>query len=271
LSGHQRSFELAEISRGMLIQLCRKMKLLDSPVHAQHLYSNLPSNLHERWRFWISMERSKRLGIAIFLFDSMFPSFMDAPSQLSQGEMLSTGLPCDDHYWNAPTAEEWVGRLDGKSLPSSNFFVTGVTNLLVPRYARPAPPPLRALNPFASLCLINALHHHIWEFRSQLSVYRSIGVVMTLWHPDEPDKQPDLQHGFEGRRRWLEDALDGWRDEYYDEDSYSPLSIAGKVLYHLGHIALRTHLRDLYAIASSEFFVFSFTFPYIYCTCTDYV
>lgn len=251
-NGHQQSFELVEIQRTMLIQLCRKMKLLDSPVHAQQLYSHLPSNLYERWRFWISIESRKRLGIAIYLFDSTFPANMDMPGQLSQGEMLSTSLPCDDTFWNASTPEEWSGRLGGNPLPPSNFFVAGVTGLIIPRYARPAPAPLPNLNPFASLCLITALYHHIWEFRSQLSVYQSTGVVMTLWHPDEPEKHPDLQHGFEGRRRWLEDALDRWRDEYYDEDSYGPFSIAGKTLYHLGHIALRVHLRDLYAVAGGK-------------------
>jgi len=105
---------------------------------------------------------------------------------------------------------------------------------------------------------MNALHHHIWEFRSQLSVYQSINVVSTLWRPDENEFSPDLGHGFEGRRRWLEDALDAWRDEYYDHRDRSPMSISGKVLYHLGHIALRVHLRDLYAASGSEYFYFYF-------------
>jgi hypothetical protein len=99
---------------------------------------------------------------------------------------------------------------------------------------------------------MNALHHYIYEFRSQLAVYQSIGVVSTLWHPNENEFSPDLAHGFDGRRRWLEDALDAWRDEYYDARDHSTLSVSGKVLYHLGHIALRIHLRDLYAVSGSE-------------------
>lgn len=76
---------------------------------------------------------------------------------------------------------------------------------------------------------------------------------MTLWRPDDSEQTPDLAHGFEGRRRWLEDALDAWRVEYYDSRDSSPLSVSGRILYHLGHIALRAHLRDLYAVAGSEY------------------
>jgi len=123
--GHQRSFELADLSRGRLIELCRKLHLLQSPVNAQQLYSSLPSNPTELWHVWIDMEMRKRLGLGIFLVDSMFPSFLDMPSQLSQGEMLSTALPCDDRFWTASSPEEWKSLVGHAVLPPPTFFVTG--------------------------------------------------------------------------------------------------------------------------------------------------
>jgi hypothetical protein len=76
-----------------------------------------------------------------------------------------------------------------------------IAGLLVPPYAENSPAPVHHLNPFASLCLVNALHHHIWEFRAQLSVYFSIGVTVPFWQPERNDQPRDIRDGFEGRKR----------------------------------------------------------------------
>jgi hypothetical protein len=97
-----------------------------------------------------------------------------------------------------------------------------------------------------------ALHQDISDLRSQLSIYESAGVVTKQWRPDEKDFSPELAHEFERRRRRLEDALDVWRDEYYDPQDCSPLAVSSKALYHLGHILIRFNLRDLPGAASGE-------------------
>lgn len=79
----------------------------------------------------------------------------------------------------------------------SNVSITG---LLVPKYAKDAPAPVQHLNPFASLIVMNALHHHIWEFRSQLSVYMSLGVTVPFWDMDIARQPMEIQNGFEGRK-----------------------------------------------------------------------
>lgn len=86
----------------------------------------------------------------------------------------------------------------GHLLSQANESVTGV---LVPKYATDAPSPVQHLNPLASLCVLTALHHHIWEFRSQLSVYMSLGVEVPFGEPVNGGRQPrEVENGFEGRK-----------------------------------------------------------------------
>lgn len=124
-SGHQRSYELAEITRGMLVQLVRKTNLLNTPVDVKHLYANMPGTVHERWQWWITLESRKRLGIGVFIIDSLFPVFLDTPSYLSRSEMLNTALPCDENLWRAQTAEEWASLLNGELLPPPKYYTRG--------------------------------------------------------------------------------------------------------------------------------------------------
>lgn len=72
-----------------------------------------------------------------------------------------------------------------------------ISSLLTPAYAEHAHPPIDHISSFASLCLINALHHHVYEFRSQLGVYHSIGLHIPLYKLDEPLEKG---LGFEGRK-----------------------------------------------------------------------
>jgi hypothetical protein len=53
--------------------------------------------------------------------------------------------------------------------------------------------------------------------------------------------------------QWLKDALDIWRDNYYDR---SPVITAngeaGKIMYHLGHISLSVYINTLYTAVGSK-------------------
>lgn len=79
-------------------------------------------------------------------------------------------------------------------------LIYSVAGILIPKYAKDAPHPVQHLNPFASLCLVNALHHHIWEFRSQLSVYLSLGVTVPFWAREDITQPKGIENGFEGRK-----------------------------------------------------------------------
>jgi hypothetical protein len=139
-SGHQRSFELAELSRGMLInvsaspcgveldltlQLCRRTRLLESTDDNGPVFPTSAESISSRWQTWVAAESRKRLGLAIFLFDALFPAFLDMPSYLSQGEMIHTVLPCDDRFWNAPNYQVWQAQLGVAPIPPAPYFVLG--------------------------------------------------------------------------------------------------------------------------------------------------
>lgn len=80
------------------------------------------SSVQERWRIWTMSESKKRLGLSIFLLDSLFPALLDIPSYSSQGEMLATVLPCEDKFWHARSAQEWQGMLGVAPIPPSPYF-----------------------------------------------------------------------------------------------------------------------------------------------------
>jgi hypothetical protein len=61
--------------------------------------------------------------------------------------------------------------------------------------------PIRCLNPFAALVMVSALHHHIYEFRSQLSTYVSVGLPVPMYRPGSEER---LRDGFEGRKQVCE-------------------------------------------------------------------
>jgi hypothetical protein len=142
LIGNKRTYELAEASRGTLInvslnisdkessshscyvsphQLCRRADLLGSV--ATHDNTRRGASSDERWKNWAALESRKRLGVAISLIDTIFPAVLDIPAYHSHGEMLKTALPCDEVFFTAPSAKSWTNLLGSSSSPPSPFFV----------------------------------------------------------------------------------------------------------------------------------------------------
>lgn len=149
-----------------------------------------------------------------------------------------------------------------------------ISGVLTPKFAIPPPEPVQDLNSFAALCIVNALHHHIYDFMAHLGIYDSIGLHVPSYQPHAVQRsdlhsQNDPGGGFEGRKlvslmralqdslradtQWLLGALDVWSSHYYNSGSNADeVMRSGRVLYHLGHIALRVDVRQLYAAAGSE-------------------
>lgn len=91
------------------------------------------------------------------LLDGFFPSLLQTPSYISQGELSNMVFPCDDRYWEASSPQQWQAMLGMAPLPPSPFFASSISALLTPRYVLNAQPPDPHLNPFATLILMTAL------------------------------------------------------------------------------------------------------------------
>lgn len=101
--------------------MCRRADLLEG---GNQDMSRL-DDADDRWRQWAEIESRKRLGLSCFIVDMMFPEFFDTSAYLSQGLMLTTLLPCDDRYWQAPTAMAWQSMLGVAPIPPSPYFAAG--------------------------------------------------------------------------------------------------------------------------------------------------
>ncbi|KAJ9121313.1 hypothetical protein QFC24_004649 [Naganishia onofrii] len=250
--GNKRTYEFAEAMRGTLVNLCRRADLLNSASFFQSSMIHGGVDLETKWRHWITSESRKRLGTAICLIDALFPALLDHPAYLSHGDMILFVLPCDEQFWTAPTAKQWSNMLGLSPLPPSPFFASSTSALLTPVYvnAEDKPSPIRHLNAFAALVMVASLHHHIFEFRTQLSIYLSAGLNVPLYRVG---MALNISYGFEGRRQWLKDALDIWRDNYYDKSSeLTANGEAGKIMYHLGHISLSVYINTLYTAVGNS-------------------
>lgn len=117
-------------------------------------------------------------------------------------------FPCDDRYWEAPTANQWQSMLGMAPIPPSPFFAPCISAILTPRYVLNAQPPDPHLNGFGSLIIMTALHHHTFELRQHLYTYMAAGISVPMYAgaPDfrEGTNQPkpvNMALGFEGRKQ----------------------------------------------------------------------
>ena len=101
-------------------KLCRRADLLGSTEIRAYLSDARP--LEEKWKLWASLESRKRLGISIFVIDTIFPAFLSVPAYHSHRDMFATALPCDESYFLAPSARSWAAHLGMSPIPPSPYF-----------------------------------------------------------------------------------------------------------------------------------------------------
>lgn len=205
--------------------------------------------LETRWRAWIALEERKRLGVAVCLVDTLFPCLFDLPAYSSLGDMVHTVLPCDDCYWEATSARAWSGLLGFSPIPPSPLFASCATSLIGLETGLPR------LNPFSSLLCISSLHHHIFRFRTDVSLSAIAenpgphGRILPL------SAEFHFRQAVSGRsevlliRQELRRSLDAWKE---NNVASTGLAVSAQTLYHLGHISLSISVADLYLIIGKK-------------------
>ena len=114
------SYEFAEGSRGVLITACRRMRLLDCRPSSfdTSKFRNSPFGLEEtKWLAWIDNEKSKRLGLSVYMYDCQYPALFNNQHFVSKAETTNCVFPCDEALWEAPSAESWRALLGPAILP----------------------------------------------------------------------------------------------------------------------------------------------------------
>ncbi|OQU95621.1 Fungal specific transcription factor domain-containing protein [Cladophialophora immunda] len=104
-SGSQRLYELAESSRGALVNHARCMGLFD-PHHAPQK-GNDHSDTQSRWESWICAERASRIGWAVFTYDASSAGMRNARPYILLNE-LKLDLPCLTQHWKAASKQAWA-------------------------------------------------------------------------------------------------------------------------------------------------------------------
>lgn len=204
--------------------------------------------LNTQWIRWIEAETRKRLGLSIYIYDCQFAALLQRQPYISKAETVNTALPCDSVYWEAPTAQAWKLSLGPADIPPSVYHLPTLSSILLGKELMDTmyfPP----LDSFSRLFYIYVVHTHIFEWRQAVCMLNSTGLRDTpvSFAPEQ------LGEGLLDRQRWLLGALNTWSEVYGAVPTVDLRSTAqqmgGRLLYHLGYLALTINFADLYVVA----------------------
>ncbi|PQE21779.1 hypothetical protein CJF30_00010990 [Rutstroemia sp. NJR-2017a BBW] len=228
-SGDKIMFEFAEGVRGILVSSSRRARLLDCrPISRVQLDPDtLPRHSPQEieWLSWIETEKRKRLGLAIY-------------PCISKAETTNCVFPCPDQYWDAPSPQAWKMLLGPTNMPPASYYLHALNGILLHKWTKPAPPIIPTTT-FGKNLLLYAIHTHIFDWRTSVSMLNPTGLMGTIGN-----HALDIGAGLLSRRRWLIDALDSW-EECYGRD----VSTTGKLLRELGYVSLDVSLSDVHLMA----------------------
>ncbi|KAL3422888.1 C2H2 type zinc finger domain protein [Phlyctema vagabunda] len=232
-SGSKQLYEFAEGGRGNLITACRRGRLLDCRPTIRNQHGRVELN----WMNWIENEKRKRLGLSIYIFDCQYPALFNCQPYVSKAETTNCAFPCPEEYYEAATAETWKILLGPADMPPSSYHLHALNCVLLHKWVKPTPP-LVNVGEFGNIVLLYAIHTHIFEWRTSISMLNPTG-LMGLGTKAQP-----IGEGLRERRKWLVDALDSWSECYQTQHT----SIAASLLHRLGYISLDVSLSDMHLV-----------------------
>lgn len=250
-SGHTKAYQSAETDRGVLVSACRRSHLLDCLRGRRHdrkltaIYGQ--EKLYQSWLGWIEMERRKRLGISIYILDCQFAALLQRQPYISKAETINTALPCGSTYWEAATAQTWKLHLGPAEIPPSVYYLPTLTSILLGKEL-PDMMVFPSIDSFSRLFYVYVVHTHIFEWRQAVCMLNSTGLkdIPVSFAPEH------LGEGLLDRQRWLVGALNTWLEAYGSVDALNggvtAQDTGGRLLYHLGHLALSISFSDLHVM-----------------------
>ncbi|RFU31523.1 hypothetical protein B7463_g4847, partial [Scytalidium lignicola] len=215
---------------------CRSPAMLGSRRSAP--LGNTPAE--SEWLSWIEMEKRKRVGLSVYIYDSQYPALFNNQGYIAKAETTNCSFPCADEFWEARTADDWK-MLVGPNAdePPTVFYLHGLNCCLLRKWVKP-PPQCPQLSEFGKVFLMYALHAHIFEWRQSTIMYNPTGLKGVLSNMSYAIGKSLLE-----RRRWLLDTLDTW-SECYQTPQTTPAAV---ILLQLAYISLDVSLSDLHLMA----------------------
>ncbi|KFY47536.1 hypothetical protein V496_10598 [Pseudogymnoascus sp. VKM F-4515 (FW-2607)] len=182
--GNNRSYELAESLRGSVVDLCRRKGFSNDFRRTSNLNQDTvaANGLEIRWRDWVIDESQKRLCWAVYMLDCQFPTLLNLPSTISRGELSRLECPCDEEFWQAPSARHWKRLLGPASVPPSISLTTAASGFIVPHIADITDPrglqndrrdwqselsPMK-LNPWSQFIVLLVIVSQIYEYSQEV-------------------------------------------------------------------------------------------------------
>jgi hypothetical protein len=236
--GNTTQREVARKKYQRVLGMARRAKIFDPIVRQdESAYSVLHQekwiNENEarlwNWNSWIEQEKRVRTIYTIYLLDTAFVLYFNAPPQI-RFEEIRLPLPADDAAWDAPNAEE-CGTALGMQGDATKVNITGTRNPRQPMFSAAANALLQddlefmtsITNAFSKFILIHAIHVHMWDVEmsfiknglqnDQDSINRHhvhMDIVLRKWKRAwDEDLQSQYPPGTE-RKGFCRDALPYW-------------------------------------------------------------
>ncbi|KAH0365957.1 hypothetical protein KCU65_g5755, partial [Aureobasidium melanogenum] len=196
--GNKRAFEIAESLRGNVVAWARRLS------ESTSVTPTTQSDEQGLWLQWVRDESLKRLRWTVYMFDCQISSLMNTPPSMSQSEVFDWDCPCDDEYWEAPTARQCKLLLGNAVVPPSKSFAAALSPFLLDT---PTFRPLRRLNDFGAFLVLLSINMRIFRYTEE----RDMLIKISHMALDCIEQGADVSTNDDsGERKRLAKSLDLW-------------------------------------------------------------
>lgn len=183
--GNKRAFELAEANRGAVVSYCRRIGFSKACGFRNNMAQTQTKSLDSRWRAWATEETLRRLCWCVYDLDCEFPILLNLPATIMINEVCDLELPCDEHFWNAPSAAYWTRLLGPGTKPQTRIFGAAIGPFIVPSISQTASAmagshdfsaalPLIPLNSWSRFLVMLAICVQVFAFTQELLVANNV-------------------------------------------------------------------------------------------------
>lgn len=133
----------------------------------------------------MAKESLRRLCWSVYTLDCEFPILLNLPGTITASEVCDLEMPCEDSFWEAPTAMYWTRLLGPIPEPLSRTFASAIGPFVVPFLANGNPNqdfnnpishglPHISLNPWSRMLVVLSIYVQIFDFSQELLLARNI-------------------------------------------------------------------------------------------------